>query len=62
MSKKKTFTDDQFNQLVSSILVMYSKYLKIPDGQVAHKIMEFNTQLDKQIQAINQKLDNEKSI
>jgi hypothetical protein len=47
-------TPEQFNQAVSSILALYSRFLEIPEQEIGTKIMQFNNQLDNQIQKFNE--------
>jgi len=59
----KSIEKADFNQMVSSMLVMYSKYLQIPENEIMLKIIGFNNQLDNQIKQINKSITtNEKSV
>ena len=48
--------NEDFNIMVSSILVFYSKYLEIPAEEIMSKINSFNKQLDNQINQTNGEL------
>ena len=58
MSKRNTKpdkpTNEQFNQLVSSFLFMYSEYLGMTKEESMDKVVKFNNQLEEQIKKINE--------
>jgi hypothetical protein len=47
-------TNEQFNQLVSSFLFMYSEYLGMTKEESMDKVVAFNNQLETQIKTINE--------
>lgn len=47
---------EKFNQLVSTMLALYSEFIGIEKSQIGTKIIQFNNQLDNQISQLNEKL------
>lgn len=55
MKKKKTINAQDFNLWVTNILALYSKFLEIPENEIARKINLFNQQLENQIKEQDEK-------
>jgi hypothetical protein len=49
-------TPQEFNQMVSSMLCLYSEFLQVPKEEILEKITTFNQQLENQIKEKNEKL------
>ncbi|WNK14129.1 MAG: hypothetical protein [Microvirus sp.] len=47
--------ENQFNQLVSTMLILFAEHLEVPTEQIMIKIIEFNNQLETKLKTLNEK-------
>ena len=52
----KTETEaNTFNQLVSTMLMLFAEHLEVPKDQIMIKIIDFNNQLENKLKTLNEK-------
>jgi len=44
-----------FNQLVSTMLILFAEHLEVPKEQIMNKIIDFNNQLETKLKTLNEK-------
>jgi len=44
-----------FNQLVSTMLILFAEHLEVPKDQIMNKILDFNNQLENKLKTLNEK-------
>ena len=52
---KKETEANTFNQLVSTMLILFAEHLEVPKEQIMDKIIEFNNQLENKLKSLNEK-------
>jgi len=55
MTIQPKLTDDQFNQMVSTMLMLFAEHIGVPKEEIMPKIIDFNNQLDNKIKSLNEK-------
>jgi hypothetical protein len=48
-------TDNQFNQMVSTMLMLFAEHIGVPKNEIMSKIIDFNNQLENKINQLNAK-------
>ena len=52
---KKQTEANTFNQLVSTMLILFAEHLEVPKDQIMNKIIDFNNQLENKLKTLNEK-------
>ena len=45
----------QFNQMVSTMLMLFAEHIGVPKNEIMTKIMDFNNQLENKLKTLNEK-------
>ena len=48
-------TDNQFNQMVSTMLMLFAEHIGVPKNEIMTKIIDFNNQLENKLKTLNEK-------